>query len=79
MRDFWELFSSILFIVAIAAILVFVAVRIIYACQTNNWEYKDLDGNIGYSTLCYVSRGGSFCEKNGGAVQVKEFIIKEAK
>lgn len=74
MSDLGEVLLKVLTAVGIIAVMFCVAMVVIQIVKSfGNFEYKTFNGETGYSNYCYVSRGGIFCSKDGGYIQVENY------
>ena len=78
MSDWVEVLLKIFTAVFIIAVMFCVGMVVTLIVKSfGNFEYKTFNGETGYSNYCYVNRGGIFCSKDGGYIQVENY--KEAK
>lgn len=73
MKEFLIGLASMIGILLFAWLLIF----LIYQYNIGEYEYVDLDGNVGTSSLCYIGRGSLHCDLDHGAIQVKQYIRKD--
>lgn len=59
MKDITE---TILWVIFLVLIVTFIIMGI--SNHTGTFEYIDINGNIGYSNYCYITRGISRCNIN---------------
>lgn len=57
----------------IAFVLCVIALIVSIKNMFGNFNYKTFTGEEGSSNYCYVTRGGEFCSKDGGMVQVEKY------
>lgn len=78
MSDCGEVLLKALTAVLITAVVFCLGMVVVAIVNSfGDFEYKTFNGETGYSNYCYVSKGGIFCSKDGGYVQVENYKEKE--
>lgn len=71
LEDWFIGFVAIVF--GIAVVLCIIGLIVSIKNMFGEFNYKTFNGEEGSSNYCYVSRGGEFCSKDGGMVQVESY------